>query len=54
LRSNRLDTELARGAAPTHPALALRAQDLGARRTRERLGRNVRRILDDARTNRPL
>ena len=54
LRANRLDTELARGAAPTRAALALRAQDLGERRTRERLGRSVRRILDDARTDRPL
>jgi hypothetical protein len=54
VRANRLDTELARGAAPTRAALALRAQDLGGRRTRERLGRSVRRILDDARTDRPL
>jgi hypothetical protein len=52
LRANRLDTELARGAVPTRAALALRAQDLGERRTRERLGRSVRRILDDARTDR--
>ena len=34
LNANRLDTELARGAAPTRAALALRAQDLGERRTR--------------------
>jgi hypothetical protein len=54
LRANRLDTELARGAAPTRAALALRAQDLGGRRTRERLSRSVSRILDDARTDRPL
>jgi hypothetical protein len=54
LSANRLDTELARGAAPTRAALALRAQDLGERRTRERLGRSIRRILDDARTDRPL
>ena len=54
VRANRLDTELARGAAPTRAALALRAQDLGGRRTRERLSRSVRRILDDARTGRPL
>jgi hypothetical protein len=53
LSANRLDTELARGAAPTRAALALRAQDLGERRTRERLGRSIRRILDDARTDRP-
>jgi hypothetical protein len=53
LCANPLDTELARGAAPTRAALALRAQDLGERRTRERLGRSVRRILDDARTDRP-
>ena len=53
LRANLLDTELARGAAPTRAALALRAQDLGERRTRERLGRSVRRILDDARRDRP-
>ena len=53
LRANRLDTELARGVAPTHAALALRAQDLGERRTRERLGRSIRRILDDACTDRP-
>jgi len=33
--------------------MALRAQDLGERRTRERLGGTVRRILDDARTDRP-
>ncbi|HEX4283181.1 MAG TPA: hypothetical protein VHZ27_20600 [Solirubrobacteraceae bacterium] len=54
VRANRLDTELARGAPPTHVALALRAQDLGERRTRQRLSRSVRRILDDARTDRPL
>jgi hypothetical protein len=54
LRANRLDTELARGAAPTRATLALRAQDLGECRTRERLGGSVRRILDDARTDRPL
>jgi hypothetical protein len=54
VRANRLDTELARGAAPTRVALALRAQDLGERRARDRLGRSVRRILDDARTARPL
>jgi hypothetical protein len=54
LRANRLDTELARGAALTRAALALRAQELGERRTRQRLGRSVRRILDDARTHRPL
>lgn len=53
LRANRLDNELARGAAPTRVALALRAQDLGERRIRERLGRSVRQILDDARTGRP-
>ena len=53
LRPNRLDTELARGAAPTRAALALRAQDLGERRNRERLGRSIRRILDDARRDRP-
>jgi hypothetical protein len=53
LRANRLDTELARGAAPTRVALALRAQDLGERRIREQLGRSVHRILDDARTGRP-
>jgi hypothetical protein len=53
LRANRLDTELARGAAPTRAALALRAHDLGERRIRERLGRSVRQILDDARTGRP-
>jgi len=53
LRANRLDTELARGAAPTRAAMALRAQNLGERRTRKRLGRTVRRILDDARTDRP-
>ena len=53
LSANRLDTELARGAAPTRAALALRAQDLGERRTRERLGRSIRRILDDARRDRP-
>ena len=53
LRANRLDTELARGVPPTHAALALRAQDLGERRTRERLGRSIRRILDDARMDRP-
>lgn len=53
LRANRLDTELARGAAPTRTALALRAQNLGERRTRERLGRSVRRILDDACADRP-
>ncbi|HUA04705.1 MAG TPA: hypothetical protein VMB27_12430 [Solirubrobacteraceae bacterium] len=53
LRANRLDNELARGAAPTRVALALRAQDLGERRIRERLGRSVLRILDDARTGRP-
>jgi len=52
LRANRLDTELARGAAPTRAALALRAQDLGELRIRDRLGRSVRRILDDARTER--
>jgi hypothetical protein len=54
LRANRLDTELARGAALTDAALALRAQDLGERWTRERLGRSVCRVLADARTNRPL
>ena len=53
LRATPLDTELARGAAPTHAALALRAQDLGERRTRERLGRSVRRILDDVRRDGP-
>ena len=53
LSANRLDTELARGAAPTRAALALRARDLGERRTRERLGRSIRRILDDARRDRP-
>ena len=53
LSANRLDTELARGAAPTRAALALRARDLGERRTRERLGRSIRRILDDARGDRP-
>ena len=53
LRANRLDTELARGGAPTRAALALRAQDLGERRTRERLGGSVRRILDEARRDRP-
>jgi len=53
LRANRLDTDLARGAAPTRAALALRAEDLGERRTRERLGRSIRRILDDVRTDRP-
>ena len=53
LRASRLDTELARGAAPTRAALALRAQDLGERRTRERLGRSIRRILDDAQTDPP-
>ena len=54
LRASHLDAELARGAAPARTALALRAQDLGERRTRERLGRSVRRILDDARVDRPL
>ena len=53
LRANWLDTELARGGAPTRAALALRAQDLGDV-YRERLGGSVRRILDDARTDRPL
>ena len=53
LRANRLDTELARGAASTRAALALRAQDLGDRRIRERLGQSVRRILDGARTGPP-
>jgi hypothetical protein len=53
LRAKGLDTELARGAAPTRAALALRAQDLGERQTRERLSRSVRRIVDDARTDRP-
>src|SRR5215475_921857 len=53
LRADRLDTELARGAAPTRAALFLRAKNLGERRTREQLGRSVRRILDDARTDRP-
>jgi hypothetical protein len=54
VRANRLDIELARGAAPTRAALALRAQALGERRARERLGRSVCRIVDDARTDRPL
>ena len=53
LRANRLDAELARGAAPTRAALALRAQELGERRTRELLGRSVRRVLDDARLDHP-
>jgi hypothetical protein len=53
LRANGLDTELARGAAPTRAALALRAQDLGELRIRDRLGRSVRQILDDARTDGP-
>jgi hypothetical protein len=53
LRANRLDTELARGAAPTRVALALRAENLGEPRIRERLGRSVRRILEDARTGHP-
>ena len=53
LRANRLDTELAHSTAPTRAALALRAQDLGECQIRERLGRSVRQILDDARTDRP-
>lgn len=52
LRANRLDTQLAHGAASTSVALALRAEDLGDPRIRERLGRSVLRILDDARTGR--
>lgn len=49
LCATQLDTALALGAAPTRPALALRAQHLGGDRTRQRLGRSIRRVLHDAR-----
>ena len=49
-----LDVELARGVPPeARAALALRAQTLGERRTRNALARSLRRILDDARQGSP-
>ena len=48
--ATRLDVELARGVPPeARAALALRAQTLGERRTRQALARSLRRVLDDAR-----
>jgi hypothetical protein len=50
LGAARLDAELARGVPPeARAALALRAQTLGERRTRQALARSLRRVLDDAR-----
>jgi hypothetical protein len=50
LGAPRLDVELARGVPPeARAALALRAQTLGERRTRQALARSLRRVLDDAR-----
>jgi hypothetical protein len=50
IRATRLDAELARGVAPEARApLALRARALGEYRIRSALGRQIRRIVDDAR-----
>lgn len=50
VRATRLDAELARGVAPEARApLALRAGALGEYRVRGALGRQLRRIVDDAR-----
>jgi hypothetical protein len=50
LRSTRLDTQLARGVAPTASApLALRAEALGRSRFRTMLGERIRHVLDEAR-----
>ncbi len=55
LRARTGSTPNSRAAPRRHARRSpLRAQDLRERRTRERLGRSVRRIIDDARTDRPL